>query len=207
MYNQNLASFPVDWRFRKRRKKGEFEMKKIAAVLALSFMIGMPALAGTITFTPLDGDRAHFENGQDLPTSLRFQVGLLDDFSTIDGNFTAISQHVGVNGGPIATFEFGDLPFTLQAVDPSSAFDSAFLISAVDFGPGSALPFANVGIVTVDTKGAAPGVYVLDSLGEIAGSSNEAAIGSVQFTVVPEPATISLLALGALGLLRRRKTA
>jgi len=192
-------------------------MKKVAAVLALSLVMGMPALAGTITFTPLDGTDV-FSNPDLGPTSIRFQIGFLDDFSSIGSNFTAIAQHIGVNGGPIvnngltgndfaAFFEFVDLPFTLTAADPSLAFDSAFLINAIDFGPGSPLPFDNVGIVTVEAAGVPLGTFLLDSVGEIGAGSNEAAIGSISFNVVPEPATISLLALGALGLLRRRKTA
>jgi hypothetical protein len=181
-------------------------MKKIAAVLALSLMIGLPAMAGTVTFTPLDGLEAS-PDGISAPTSLRFQVGFLDDFSTIGSTFTGIALHIGVDGGPTVGFDFGDLAFTLQNPDPSFAFDSAILINAVDFGVGTSLPFPNVGTVTVDTTGVAAGSYVLDSSGDIAFQSNEPAIGSIGFTVVPEPATISLLALGALGLVFRRRKA
>ena len=54
-------------------------MKKIAAVLALTLMVGVSAQAGTIQFTAMDGLEAYASS--DLGnTSLRFQVGYLDDF-------------------------------------------------------------------------------------------------------------------------------
>ncbi len=63
----------------------------------------------------------------------------------------------------------------------------------------ASLPFDNIGIVTVDATGAPPGEYILEGHGVIGSSQNEneAALGATALITIPEPATLSLLALGA----------
>ena len=186
-------------------------MKKIAAVLALSLMIGVSAQAGTITFTP----QGPTELGGGGPTSVDFIVGFQNDFGAdFDNGFTAAAVDIGVNGGPTVSFVFdaGFLAaFQLSSPDPSTVFDSAFLLNAFSFTAGGLLPFENVGTLTVsvDESRDADGLYEVQAIGTIAnaGAVSADVFGNASFSVVPEPATISLLALGALGLLRRRKTA
>ena len=94
--------------------------ERIATVLALTFVTAIPASAGTITFTPLDG--TFFVPDPVVPgriMPLRFQVGYLDDFESVGDRFTAIVQHIGVDGGPHVEFSFGDLAFAMQSIDPS----------------------------------------------------------------------------------------
>lgn len=178
-------------------RDGASALRSASLFLACSIIasFGHTALAGTITFTPLDGTVVSNDGSE--PTSIRFVVGLLDDFDSVGSVFTGAALDMGVNGGPQVEFELGDFPFHFHAIDPPSVFDSGW---HADFfgtgGPGAMLPFHNVGTITIDATGVASGSYSLEGIGGVGFEQMEAAIGSAKFDVVPEPATLSLLALG-----------
>ncbi len=191
-------------------------MKKVAAVSLVVLLLMSPyALGGTVAIEPASGTELY-------PNSaLGDTVGLFNVILNADASISALTTIglvAGVDGGP-------DVGFTL---DPD--FEAAFAFIVVDDpGPGVygsdifvdgfgfvpiALPVL-AGVLSVDTTGAALGEYslmvaserddgrsiILDALG-----NSDALMGSATFTVIPEPATLTLLGLAALGFLRRRKT-
>ena len=182
-------------------------MKKVAAVLAVVCMCSS-AFGGTIAFTPMD---VTIDPAVDpLTFTLDMSVG-----GTTVGMMDSVDVFVGSDDLAITDFEWA--PFT-RFFDSSEA-NTDYYQSGWKFGYfGTAADSTDflLGTLTVDATGLAPGAYqVMVDAGRDGNRSGitgggvtdlvEMSIASV--TIIPEPATISLLALGALALIRRRKSA
>ncbi len=182
-------------------------MKRVAVVMLLVTFVSSSAFAGTITFTP---DKATVLAGEKVKFDLT--LSSLDVLSAFD----SIDVVVGAPDGlVIQDFVFSAESIAgsiFQAVTP----DVGKYIDDTKFGFFGLAPLGtpfNLGSLTVDTTGLEIGKYTLvvsfdtdlQSTATLSGLS-EPLFGSASVNVIPEPATISLLGLATLALIRRRKT-
>ena len=188
-------------------------MKKVAAVLAVVFMCSS-AFGGTVAFDPVGGE-IDLRTGV-TTTTFDVSVATADQVTS----FTSVDIIMGSNDGLMLTdfvLDPGFATFFLfNAVDiPASPPVYASDIKAGGFGVAAQSAPILVGTLTVDAAGLAVGDYtiVVDS-GQDGGRTKiglatdiEGLVGSAVVTVIPEPATISLLAFGALAVICRRMSA
>ncbi|MHC5111586.1 MAG: PEP-CTERM sorting domain-containing protein [Planctomycetota bacterium] len=182
-------------------------MKKCLGAMLVVAFASASTFAGTVSFSPASADALP---GDQLTMDLSVSSDAL-------GNWDAISLLMGSNDLEIKDFAFSTEMTDNQAFDPfvtpgglynSDLLAGIFLLTATDN--------ALVGTLTVTVpQGLAEGSYdvVVDSAfdGDLsniaAGISQEGLFGTATINVVPEPATLGLLSLGGLAMLRRRKNA
>ncbi len=187
-------------------------MKKVAAVLAAVFMCSS-AFGGTVAFDPV---RVEIDPLVSTIGTFDVSVATADQVTS----FTSVDIIMGSNDG-LALTDFVLDPtfatlFLFNAVDiPANPTVYASDIKAGGFGiAGQSAPIL-VGTLTFDAAGLDPGDYTIMVDSDVDGgrtkiglaTATEGLFGSAVVTVIPEPATISLLAFGALALICRRKSA
>lgn len=187
-------------------------MRKVAALgLAFGLMAGSSAFAGLATFSPSPQDNIP-EGTATVSMDLTVTAEVLQNFDGAD---------ILLNS---------DVPFTFAYSDGFKAAANAFVldpgvplnqgirandlyIAGLATTVGALGTSINVGTVTFDSSALTPGTYSIlvssDADNGISflgrgGATTEGLTGSGSFTVIPEPASLGLLGLGALGLLRRR---
>lgn len=196
-------------------------MKRVAAVLLMGVFSSSYAFGATVTFDAQGSTDLHPDPDKG-PTIGTWVVSVSDSV-----DFGAIVAVIGVDSlnqtpGPDVSFSadsaFAALFTLFDVADPGpGVYDSDIMIEGVSFTGLIGLPQV-AGTLTVDATGAKPGEYliVIDGNSDAddgrsgladAGQNIDPLVGSTSFTVLPEPATLTLLGLAALGLIRRRKSA
>ncbi len=202
-------------------------MKRVAVVFLVVAFTSSYALGGTVSFDPTSGTILF--NNPDDGSAIGFWDVTLNADSTSDP-FTAIGAVIGVDAlnaegsGPQVDFAidstFAAL-FTGIEVDvpgPGVYDSDIFIDGFVLAGLFPAIPLPQfAGQLIIDATGVEPGDYAIlidgtsnqdDGRSALAGAEGlDSLTGMATFTVVPEPGTLSLLGLAALGLIRRRKSA
>lgn len=177
-------------------------MKRGAAALLLVAFVNTYAFGGIVGFNP--GDKIEVDRGE------TFMIDLSVASAEVEMNFESVDAIVGTDGG-ITLDSFDWAAFEDRFFD-SIVPDTDFYDSGIKFGYfGSP---QSPGLVLGTLTATAPdvvGTYEImvdserDGGRSGLGATAEPLFGSVVVNVIPEPATCSLLALGALGLIRRRK--
>ena len=204
-------------------------MKKLAVVALVALVGTGSAFGGVVGFVAPDGPG--FTRGPNSLTVNRgvVQPGAVNDIMlSINPDFAAYDAAViffGSNTVPFTDFDFVPefttaLPTTLEGPFVNPGFDvyrPSEVYGAAAVSPGQVtLDVLQVGLLDIDLTGLVDGTYtvVFDSVvdGGLSGVGNrgvlEPLMGTFTVTIVPEPATLSLIGLGLLAtVLRRRKAA
>lgn len=192
-------------------------MRKFAALLTAVGLSATSALGATVSFAPNPGG-SDTVNAAALPTTVNFDL-IIGGIAAIDGangGLQSIDVVVG-SDGPLTMngFVYNPAFVTGAALPPPTPGPIGIYPNDQYFGgfetaatrPGG--PTYNLGTLTVGVPGGlAPGDYTFkvdgdfDQFSNLNGTEGLSGVGTIH--VVPEPATLGLLALGALGLIRRR---
>jgi len=176
--------------------------KAITGVCVSAALAGSSALGGTVSFDP-----PVREVDPSISTVTTFEVGIAaSDLGTFEG----LDMVIGSDDLQIVRWDYGDYTRFFEDVRPAGIYPSDVRIS--HFALPTAMPFS-VGEVTVDAAGLPPGLYqvVVDAERDNVrsriqlGLAEDPLYGEGFVSVIPEPGTLALLALGALGLAWRRQ--
>jgi len=131
---------------------------------------------------------------------------LLIDFGALSKNGTA-SRHFNISNLDVGSGYTAALNLlgAVEANDPGGKFSLNPSISFTNLAAGQTSSFFDV-FFDLSTEGTFTGSYTLNLRDEnLPGAQNQTMTVNVMGTVIPEPATVGLLALGVVGLVARRR--
>ncbi|MBI1824977.1 MAG: PEP-CTERM sorting domain-containing protein [Planctomycetes bacterium] len=194
-------------------------MRKVAAVsLAVVAMVGSSAFAGIATFTPSPQPDVQ----QGTPTVTMELTVSAQQLQNFDGADLVLNSDVPFTFAYSGAFKTAANAFTLYADAPTNlvaGLPVGLGIRANDLYVSGAASTAgafgssiDVGTITLATAALPLGDYSIFISSDADGGTSsinrqgvtEFIEGTGSFTVVPEPASIGLMLIGAFGLLRRR---
>jgi hypothetical protein len=174
-------------------------MKKIFAILMVLCLCGA-ANATTVSLV---------DEGSTIDASLTGGVVKLE--ITSDGSLAVINAIVSITGDGVISGAMNLADCGTYGWDPTLSMDPIYGAGQVEFGGGT-MGAARVGPAAyVEITFTGPINVVVSMLGDgtqggtFDGSYMPVSYSSGVVTIIPEPATIALLGLGGLALLRRRK--
>lgn len=184
-------------------------MKKVAAVLLTVALMSTYASAGTVVFTS-----ANPTIDVAAPGPVSFDVTLHSadgaGFETVD---MVIGSDLAIQGWAFSPAALSSFTSTLF-LDDGGVFDKDIFVNATNqtavgsgilFGTVTLNPPASMSIGQTFDVFVNAGIDGFSGLGR--GGVGDPLNGSARVTVVPEPATMTLLGLAAVGLIRRRRAA
>lgn len=198
-------------------------MRKFAVVLLVIGFAHVSAFGGVISFDP---DKATVDRSLGDPDLVKLDV-FIGDLGAIGDAAGSFNFVFGSNDGlELDSFVFDQalIDLTIISIPPSVQDNQRsdiylddiqvgifFVLGVVDTSAGP----VRIGSLTVDTTGLAESetpyqVLVDGDFDQESAASNgpfELLFGTASVNVIPEPATISLLGLASLALLRRRRKA
>lgn len=190
-------------------------MKNLICIAAVALM-AVPALGAVATFESFGGDTP----GTDTFTDVAGVPAVFDISVTTDEltEMDTVQLLIGWNESNDVTFEYSEefnTKMGLYVMDPvydppPGHHNKDVLTSGVNFGDvGTSIL---VGTLTLDTTGLLEGFYdvVIDGLNDSKskvsrGADKEPVVGGGTIHIIPEPASLMLLGLGASAFLRRRR--
>ena len=192
-------------------------MKKVVAGWMVVACASSHAFGGVISFDPV---KIEINSSESTIGKFNVSVASMTEFGNVFNSFDVVfgSDDVDItgfvfDGGLAAVFGINgvDVP-----ADPSSAWAHDADIGGFSFTGGTSPVFA-LGSLTFDVGALPNGTYTIEVDPAIDGNRSklknsnfpaelELLTGTATINIIPEPATISLLGLAALALVRRRKS-